>query len=104
MVMTKMFLFLALFSFAQASTAQSKIPDVVKKAFSTAYPNATDIDWEKENGHFEAEFEIAGGKEISVVYDANGNLLETEEPIAFSELPKPVQAALKGKKVKETAR
>lgn len=41
---------------------------------------------------------------MSVLYDINGNLLETEVPIAFTELPAAAQAMLKGKKVKEAAK
>ena len=106
--MKKIILCITLFAFTQATFAQkakhSKVPDAVKIAFAKAYPETDDIDWSKEGNNYEAEFDVAGGKEMSVVYDANGGLLETEMPIAFSELPKAAQAALKGKKVKETAK
>lgn len=95
----------ALFAFAQTTFAQSsKVPEAVKIAFAKAYPNADDVEWEMENGNFEVEFEMSDDQEMSVVYNANGGLLETEVEIAFSELPQAAQAALKGKKVKEIAR
>ena len=87
-------------AFAQAS----KVPDAVKMAFAKAYPNVDDVEWELEDGNFEVEFEMADDQEMSVVYDSNGALIETEVPVPFSELPKAAQAALKGKKVKETAK
>ena len=80
------------------------IPQVVRAAFSTAYPDATDVRWEKEKGNYEAEFRLPASREMSVVYDASGNLKETEQEIAFEQLPKPVQDAVAGKKVRESAR
>lgn len=103
--MKKFTLLIVLLVAAQVAFAQkSKVPQVVQSAFTTAYPNAVDVDWEKEDGNYEAEFDSASGREMSVVFDANGGLLETEVPIVFSELPKAAQEALKGKKVKETAK
>lgn len=103
--MKKILLLLALFALAQTAFAQaSKVPEAAKMAFAKAYPNADDVEWELEDGNYEVEFEMSDDQEMSVVYDASGNVLETEVEIAFSELPPPVQAALKGKKVKETAK
>lgn len=103
--MKKILSLVAIFAFAQTAYAQnSKIPGAVKTAFAKAYPNASDVEWEMEGGHYEVEFEITDDKEMSVVYDGNGSLLETEVEIAFSDLPKAAQEALKGKKVKETAK
>ncbi|MBC7777238.1 MAG: PepSY-like domain-containing protein [Phycisphaerae bacterium] len=103
--MKKMFLLIVLFAFSQTAFAQaSKVPDAVKTAFAKAYPNADDVKWELENGHYEVEFEMTDDHEMSVLYDAAGALLETEVEIPFSDLPKAAQEALKGKKVKETAK
>ncbi len=106
--MKKIMLLIALFAFVQTTFAQkaksSKVPESVKMAFAKAYPHVEDVDWEKEDSNYEAEFDTAGDQEMSVVFDANGGLLETEVDIVFSELPKPVQTALQGKKVKETAK
>ena len=78
-------LFALLFAFAQTAFAQaSKVPEAVKMAFAKAYPSADDVDWELEDGHYEVEFEMADDKEMSIVYDANGALLETEVEIPFS--------------------
>ena len=104
--MKKILLFITLFAFAQTAFTQSskKVPAAVKAAFAKAYPTAADVDWEIEDGNFEAEYEMADNQEMSVVYDANGTVIETEVPIAFRELPMAVQTAVKGKKVKETTK
>ena len=103
--MKKIMLLIALFAFAQTAFTQSKkVPEAAKMAFAKAYPTADDVKWEMEDGNYEVEFEMADDQEMSVVYNANGAVLETEAEIAFSELPKAAQEALKGKKVKETAK
>lgn len=81
-----------------------KVPATVTAAFAQAYPNATDIHWEKEkSGDYEVEFEL-DQVEMSVVYDAQGLEKEVETEIAVSELPAAVQTALKGKRIKEAAK
>ena len=103
--MKKIMLLAVLFAFAQtAFTQASKVPEAVKMTFAKAYPNADDVEWELEDGNFEVEFEMTDDQEMSVVYDANGIVLETELEIAFSALPQAAQEALKGKRVKETAK
>lgn len=103
--MKKIMLFVALFAFVQTAFAQaSKVPEAVKMAFSKAYPNADDVEWELEDGNFEVEFELTDDKEMSVLYDATGAVLETEVPVSLADLPKAAQETLQGKKVKETAK
>lgn len=100
--MKKIMLLAAIAFLGQTTFAQaSKVPELVKSAFSKAYPSADDVQWELEDGNYEVEFELAEDQEMSVVYDASGSLLETEVPIQFSDLPQAMQDALKGKKVKE---
>jgi hypothetical protein len=58
-------------------------------------------------GEFEAEF-VINGVESSAVYDANGDLIETETEIKENELPQPVKTSLaqdyKGYKLDEIAK
>jgi hypothetical protein len=63
-----------------------EVPAVIKAAFQKQYPTITDVDWEKENLNFEAEFEV-NEVEMSVIMDAQGNILETEVEIKTTELP-----------------
>ena len=80
-------------------------PEAVLTAFNQKFPGVKDVDWSMEkNGEWEAEFDGTDGKDMSANFSADGKWLETETEISFSELPQPVQTALKGKKVKETAR
>lgn len=84
---------------------ESKIPVVVKSTFTKAYPKAT-AKWEMEDKSYEAAFK-QDSKDVTVVIDAKGTLLETETSITFNELPKAAKDYLsthyKGKKVVETA-
>ena len=103
----KKILILAIFAFAtmevnaQKMTAD-KVPSVVKESLMKTYTNAKGVKWDKENADYEASFKI-DGKDMSVVFDAKGMEKEVETDVKFSELPMPVQMALKGKKVKEAA-
>ena len=79
-----------------------KVPSAVKDNFAKQYPTVKGAKWDKENADYEASFKM-DGKDISVVFDGKGIEKEVETDIKFSELPMPVQMALKGKKVKEAA-
>lgn len=74
----------AINSFSQ-ELKEKDVPANLKDAFAKAYPN-TKAEWEKEGNHFEAEFEVKQ-QDISVLFDANGNILETETEIPEGELP-----------------
>jgi hypothetical protein len=92
---------------AEASNIkESKVPAQVVQAFKKDYPNIP-CKWEKEGGNYEANFKLQGS-ETSVLYDKDGNKLETEETIDSAQVPKPVIDKIKvlshGKKVKEISR
>lgn len=78
----------------------------VKATVAKLYPGAKSVKWEKEDGNYEASL-IHNGKELSLVIDAHGNLLETETTIAVSALPASVREYvakhLAGKKIKDAA-
>ena len=76
--------------FAQKSGA----PDAVKTAFAKAYPNATKVKWEKEDGNYEVTF-VDKGKEISAIYNPKGILQETELEMKAAELPANILAYMK---------
>lgn len=79
-----------------------KVPTPVKKNLTKAYLDAKKVEWDKENKNFEDSFDN-GDDEISVVFNTNETILETEKKNEVSALPIKVQGALKGKKVKEAA-
>jgi len=85
---------IAMLSFTACGQMGKKVPEAVNKAFSTKFPDATKVKWDKENAtEWEAEF-ILKGVEYSANYDESGNWMETEYKIAASELPDAVRATL----------
>ena len=82
------------------------VPVAVKNAFQQKYPSAKEVKWEKENGNFEANFDLDEA-DNSVLIDAQGNILETEVEIVADKLPAAaldfVKTRYPGKKVKEAA-
>lgn len=94
-------------SCASTKISESKVPAPVKAAFAKLYPTADDVDWEKENENYEADFEV-GEKENSAVFDSAGNLLESEVEINPGELPATVTQYINtnyaGSKIKEAAK
>ena len=86
------------------SFAQTKTKNAAVLAFNLKFPNATKVNWEKENAtEYEANF-LLDGKKHSANYSTDGKWLETESIITFSELPEMVQNSFnlqhKGAKVK----
>lgn len=103
--MQKMMLILTFcFGASFSVCAQKAPPAAVVTAFNQKFSNIKELKWEKEkNGAWEAEFE-QGEVDMSANFSADGKWLETETEIKVAELPAPVQAALKGKRVKEAAK
>lgn len=65
------------------------VPAIVKATFTKTYPNTKIGSWEKENGNYEAEFDL-NKNEMSVLIGPNGQLMETETEIKVSELTKTI--------------
>lgn len=82
------------------------VPASVKGSLEKNYAIKS-ADWDKEGDNYEASFEQKG-TEISIVFDANGSILETEREIKTSELPIAIQDTLKkdyaGFEIEEAAR
>jgi hypothetical protein len=93
-------------SFAQ-KMKEADVPANVKAAFAKAYPNSKAGSWGKENGNYEAEFDL-NKVETSVLIDPKGNITETETEIKVNELPKTVidycTKKYPGKKIGEAAK
>lgn len=95
-------------SFAIAQKLSDKdVPQSVKSAFQKAYPNAMEVKWDKEGNSYEAGFNF-NKTDYSVLFDANGNILETEIEIEVSQLPKSVSEYVAthfhGEKIKDAAK
>lgn len=92
--MKKIILAISMFVFTTTTFAQKGIPAVVKTAFGKANPTATDVKWDKEkDGTFEANCKN-NSVPMSFVYNAKGELLETETEIPISEFPIKVTDAI----------
>ena len=61
------------------------VPAAVMQAFEKAH-SGVKAKWDDEDGKYEAGFK-QGKQEISVLYNANGSVEETEIEISISELP-----------------
>jgi len=69
-------------------------PQKVKDALAMKFPNATDVEWEKESDtEWEAEFKL-NGKEHSSNFMQDGTWVETEYEVEESEVPQVVMDAL----------
>ena len=93
-------------TFAQ-KMQEKEVPAPVKTAFYKNFPQAKVEKWEKEGDNFEAEFEL-NKSEQSVLFDAQGIIIETEIEIEISQLPNGVldyvKTNYKGQSVKEAAK
>ena len=66
--------------------AESNVPSAVSIALERFYPGEN-VKWETEGANYEGEFKV-NGAETSVLLDASGDVLEVEEEIDVSALPK----------------
>lgn len=86
--------------------ARIDVPTAAKATIARLYPGVKAVKWEKEDGNYEAGLTY-NGKQLSLVIDAKGNVLETETTITASALPASVQEYVMkhhtGKKIKEAA-
>jgi ABC-type transporter MlaC component len=93
-------------SFAQ-KMQDKDVPAAVKTSFQKLYPNLKDVKWEKEKEHYEASFDL-NKVDNSVLFDAKGNVVETEVEIELNKLPNGVMEYVKqhyaGSSVKEAAK
>jgi len=105
----KRYLTLILFvlSAMQINAQQTNGLDNAKKSFIKSYPAATNIKWSKEDNEYEVDF-ILTEKKMSAIYDSTGNLKETEQAIAATELPSSIMPYFnqhyKNVPIKETAK
>jgi len=85
---------------------EKEVPIAVKNALHQKYPDAKDVKWEKENQYIEAEFDVKKA-DVSVLFDDQGNIIETEQEIEINELPKGVVDYVKShykQNIKEAAK
>jgi uncharacterized membrane protein YkoI len=87
-IITAAAIVLSINSMSAQKVKESEVPKAVVTAFQTHFKGAKADAWDKEkNGEFEAEFKM-NKVEMSANFSADGKLMETEEEIATSALPK----------------
>ena len=79
-----------LFLSCSPSGEKVSVPEVVKTKFETLYPKAGNPKWELEDGKYEASFK-QDSIESSVIFSADGNVIQSETAIDVAQLPQPVK-------------
>lgn len=80
-----------------SASCQLKITEAAKKAFSTMFPNANGVKWEKESAdEYEANFKL-NNVAVSANFKHDGTWVETETAINTKELPAAVTTAISTK-------
>ncbi|SFF05222.1 PepSY-like domain-containing protein [Nitrosomonas sp. Nm166] len=93
-------IFLIAFGLANASArevSKHQIPKAVLEAFEKAYPNAKEIEFEKEMFEGKAVYEVEykeNGREYEITYDSDGVILQIEETLDVKALPEPIIQAI----------
>jgi Putative beta-lactamase-inhibitor-like, PepSY-like len=86
--------------------AAARVPAAVKAAFAKQFVGAT-AKWEKEDGQYEAGFNM-DGKEMSALFSTDGKMTESEVSMQPTELLTKiliyVKKNYKGKKIKTAAK
>ena len=86
---------------------ESSVPEVVKTNFSRMFPNTPVIEWEIENGNYEADYK-QNDVVNTMVLTADGKIVEYQNSIPSSELPEAtrnyITTKLAGKKMGDMTR
>ncbi|MFI5144407.1 MAG: PepSY-like domain-containing protein [Ignavibacteria bacterium] len=69
--------------------SEKKVPQAVKDAFYTKFPNTENVRWGLEDAEYEAEFKL-NNVNTSASYSEDGTWLETETEIDATSLPQAV--------------
>ena len=54
------------------------VPAEIQAAFAADHPNATDVEWDVDDDHYEVEFRLSGDK-MELEYDFAGNKIDFED-------------------------
>lgn len=92
-IIAVMLCLLSITAFAK-KVGPSAVPAAVKSRFESGFSNATNVKWELEKGDYEVSFAHQGHK-MSALYDAAGNLKETEQEMPVAGLPQPAVAYIR---------
>lgn len=82
-------------TFAQ-DISQRNVSAVVLNAFQLKFSNATDVKWKLEKGNYHVGFKV-NNKENELVMSDRGIILQHQQDLYFSEIPKVVLETIKSK-------
>ncbi len=87
---------------SQPVTDAIQVPGLVISKFNSFFPSVTQVDWEMEDGNYEANFQ-ENKNEKSVLFSPQGELISSETEVNTHSLPEAMNAyldeKLKGKKI-----
>ena len=94
---------------AMAQDLKAKdVPEAVKKAFVSKYPDAKKVSWEKEKGNYEANWGGKSGEDSSVAITPSAKFVEIVVAIPMDQLPSNIEPYInthyKGSKIKEAGK
>ncbi|KAA3436616.1 PepSY-like domain-containing protein [Rufibacter hautae] len=96
--MKTMFLTMLAVAFALGGCSQNltatHLPSLVQNALQVKFPNAQNLEWEKEGSLYEAEFTLAQVEHTALV-NAAGQVVSHKQDIASADLPEVITLALK---------
>lgn len=72
---------------------QTKVPSLVINAFQQRYPQATDMEWEKDGSLYSVEFEVLK-VDHELCIDEKGNIVKHKQEISQNELPFAIKKTL----------
>jgi Putative beta-lactamase-inhibitor-like, PepSY-like len=95
---------MGMFASCSNPTPRIEVPEVVLSKFKALYSTTDKVEWEKEDGKYEASF-ILEQKETTVVFLQDGMVEQTEKEMDLTVLPAAitdyVKQSLGGKEIKE---
>lgn len=75
------------------SIPETKVPSVVLNTFKANYASAQQVEWDKYQGKYEAEFKI-GTEELEALYSADGKQLMVKQDLALTAIPAAISASV----------
>ncbi len=73
---------------------ESKVPAQVKAKFKVLHPKADEVKWDVEENDYEVTFESEDDVDMSLLFNAKGNIIETETEIEEDDLPAAIKSSL----------
>lgn len=85
---------LACASCSSQDIPESKVPSVVINSVQARVPDVDKLEWEKQEGRYEAEYDINDSTEKSILVDGTGKILMTKQNVPRAALPVQVTEAI----------